>query len=84
MSAHGLKPGLGTQGAGAVGSLLMSYLEKAKVVRTFTVAHVLDIPTPKARRLLMRLERDGIVRRNTRYSAVNDIAWDWIEPEARA
>jgi DNA-binding IclR family transcriptional regulator len=43
--------------------------------RTFHIAHYLDMTTPKARRLMLGLERAGKVRRSERYSAVNDIFW---------
>jgi DNA-binding IclR family transcriptional regulator len=43
--------------------------------RTYQVAHKLGWSTVFTRRALLRLEREGKVRRDDRHSAINDIRW---------
>jgi DNA-binding IclR family transcriptional regulator len=50
------------------------------VGRTYQIATHLNMATPRARRLMLRLERQGRVRRHPRYSAVNDISWTTEAP----
>lgn len=43
--------------------------------RTFHIARKMGWDTPRANRALRRLEKDGIVIRDTARSAANDIRW---------
>lgn len=45
-------------------------------LRTHNLAGMMGDATAKVRRMLMRMEVAGQVRRNQRYSTVNDIYWE--------
>lgn len=47
-------------------------------VKAFQVARATGLPTAKARRLLGKAERAGLVQRCARYSAINCIAWSVV------
>lgn len=47
--------------------------------RTWMVALRLEVTTAKARAIMNRLAKAGKVERSERYSAVNDIAWQFPE-----
>ncbi|MGX1693186.1 hypothetical protein [Brevundimonas naejangsanensis] len=47
--------------------------------RTWMVALRLEVTTTKARAIMNRLAKAGKVERSERYSAVNDIAWQFPE-----
>jgi hypothetical protein len=55
-----------------------TYLKIRHGARTGHVGSFFWTTTAKARRVLLRMEADGIVRRNERYSAVNDIYWEVV------
>lgn len=63
---------------------LMSFAAARKdgrfIGRTWMVALRLEVPTSKARAIMNRLAKAGKVERSERYSAVNDIAWQFPEP----
>lgn len=50
--------------------------------RTFHIAERLGVNTSTARRIMMRLEGRGVVRRDPRSSYVNDICWVLSEQAA--
>lgn len=54
---------------------IRAYLTKSGGARTWQLARRLGCPTPLVRRVMLRLERQGVVKRHERYSADNDIYW---------
>ena len=47
--------------------------------RTWMIALWFNLDTAKARRFMLTLARAGTVQRSERYSAVNDVAWEFTE-----
>ena len=43
--------------------------------RTWQIARAANLPTTQVRRILIRLEKDGLVIRDLRLSSANDIWW---------
>lgn len=52
--------------------------------RTFQVAARMGWGTPMTRRALYRLEKAGLIQRDVKHSAVNDVRWLPTPPETRA
>lgn len=50
--------------------------------RTYQIATHFDTDTAAVRRTLLRMERQGIVRRS-RHSAVNDISWEFTDGQGQ-
>jgi hypothetical protein len=49
--------------------------------RTWMVGLRLRVPTARARAIMNRLSKAGKVERSERYSAVNDVAWQFPEAD---
>ena len=55
--------------------IVRGHLTAQGIARTWQIALRLGLKTDETRRKLLKLERDGVIRRHPRYSAPNDICW---------
>lgn len=58
----------------------LAYIHRNGGARTFRIARELGVPTSEARKLLKKLERDGMVYRDQHRCAPNDLFWCFKAP----
>lgn len=61
---------------------IIDYLSQHGCLGTWVVACKIGINTARTRRILRRMERDGLVYQHPRYSSVNNISWAVVQQGA--